>query len=74
MRVEEFVDGDELVIRAEMPGIDPDNDVQVHVRNHLLELRAERKQETKPRGEGHPPERIPLRQLLPGGHPSAGRK
>jgi HSP20 family protein len=52
MRVEEFVDGDELVIRAEMPGIDPDKDVHVHVRNHLLELRAERKQETKHEEKG----------------------
>jgi HSP20 family protein len=47
MRIEEFVEGDDLVIRAEMPGIDPDKDVQVHVRDHRLELRAERTEETK---------------------------
>jgi HSP20 family protein len=45
LRVEEFTEGDELVIRAEMPGIDPEKDVQVHLRNHRLELRAERRQE-----------------------------
>jgi HSP20 family protein len=42
IKVEEFVDGKELVVRAEMPGIDPDKDVEVHVRNHVLEIRAER--------------------------------
>lgn len=47
MRVEEFVDGKELVVRAEMPGIDPDKDVQVHVRNHVLEIRAEREEKTE---------------------------
>jgi HSP20 family protein len=44
MKVEEFVDGKELVIRAEMPGVDPEKDVDVHVRNHGLEIRAERKE------------------------------
>lgn len=47
IRVEEFVDSDELVVRAEMPGIDPDKDVQVHVRNHVLEIRAEREEKTE---------------------------
>jgi HSP20 family protein len=44
IKVEEVVDGKELVVRAEMPGIDPDKDVVVHVRNHMLEIRAERKE------------------------------
>jgi HSP20 family protein len=47
MKVEEFVDKDQYVIRAEMPGLDPDKDLQVHVREHTLEVRAERRQETK---------------------------
>jgi HSP20 family protein len=45
LRVEEFEDEDTLVVRAEMPGIDPDKDVQIHLRDHSLEIRAERKQE-----------------------------
>lgn len=45
IRVEEYTDGDTYVIRAEMPGIDPDKDVQVHVRDHALEVHAERKEE-----------------------------
>jgi len=52
MRVEEYMEGDDLVIRAEMPGIDPDKDVQVHVRNHMLELRAERREETTKEEKG----------------------
>jgi HSP20 family protein len=47
LKVEEFVDKDQYVIKAEMPGIDPDKDVDVHVRGHSLEVRAERRQETK---------------------------
>ncbi len=47
MKVEEFRDGDELVVRAEMPGIDPDEDVEITVSDHMLHLSAERRSETK---------------------------
>ena len=54
IKVEEFVEGKELVVRAEMPGIDPDKDVDVHVRNHVLEIRAERREsEEKKDKESH---------------------
>jgi HSP20 family molecular chaperone IbpA len=29
IKVEEFIDGDHLVIRAELPGVDPDRDIEV---------------------------------------------
>jgi HSP20 family molecular chaperone IbpA len=45
MRVEEFVDDDKLVVRAEIPGIDPDRDVEVDVQDHSLRIRAERRAE-----------------------------
>ena len=45
MRVEEFVDEDKLVVRAEIPGIDPDRDVEIDVQDHSLRIRAERRQE-----------------------------
>jgi HSP20 family protein len=45
MRVEEFVEDDKLVVRAEMPGIDPDRDVEIDIRDHALRIRAERRQE-----------------------------
>ncbi len=47
LKVEEFEDNGTLVVRAEMPGIDPDKDVDISVSDHLLTLRAERRSETK---------------------------
>lgn len=47
IRIEEFREDGDLVIRAEMPGIDPDNDVEITVSDHALHLRAERKTESK---------------------------
>jgi HSP20 family protein len=52
LRVEEFTEGDQVVVRAEMPGIDPDKDVHISVSDHTLELRAERRQETKTEEKG----------------------
>lgn len=47
LRVEEFQDGDEMVVRAEMPGIDPDQDVEITVTDHVLHITAERREETR---------------------------
>jgi HSP20 family protein len=47
MRLEEVREGDELVVRAEMPGLDPEKDVDIQVTDHVLRIRAERRQETK---------------------------
>ena len=41
LRVEEFTDADTLVVRAELPGIDPDKDVEVTVTGGMLHIRAE---------------------------------
>jgi HSP20 family protein len=46
IRVEDFVDGDDYVVRAELPGIDPDKDVEITVQGGVLTIRAERKEET----------------------------
>lgn len=46
IRVEEFRDGDVLVVRAELPGIDPDKDVEVVVTDGMLRIHAERTQRT----------------------------
>jgi HSP20 family protein len=46
IRVEEqMADDRTLVVRAELPGIDPEKDLDVHVRDHMLEIRAQRTQE-----------------------------
>jgi HSP20 family protein len=47
LRVEEYREDGTLVVRAEMPGIDPDKDVELTVSDHTLRVRAERRQETK---------------------------
>jgi HSP20 family protein len=53
MHVEEYLDGDTCVIRAELPGIDPDKDVEISVADGVLHLRAEREEraeEERPEG------------------------
>ena len=47
MRVEEYRDGDTLVMRAELPGIDPDKDVKISLTEGRLRVRAERQQESE---------------------------
>ena len=47
LKVEEFEDDGHLVVRAEMPGIDPDKDVEITMSDHTLRLRAERRAETR---------------------------
>jgi HSP20 family protein len=47
MKVEEFQEDDHMVVRAEMPGIDPDKDVEITLDHQMLHLRAERRSETK---------------------------
>ena len=54
MRVEEFVDGDQMVVRAELPGIDPDKDVEITVAEGFMTLTAERREERTEGEEGTP--------------------
>ena len=44
IRVEEFVDGKNLVVRAEMPGVDPDKDVEITLTDGYLRIHAERQE------------------------------
>ncbi|MBP1233048.1 HSP20 family protein [Arthrobacter sp. PvP102] len=44
IRVEEFVDGKTLVVRAEMPGVDPDKDVEITIVDGTLRIHAERQE------------------------------
>lgn len=43
--VEEYVENDEVVIRAELPGIDPDEDVSITIDNDVLQITAQRREE-----------------------------
>jgi HSP20 family protein len=47
LKVEEFRDGDAMVIRLEAPGIDPDKDVEITLAGDSLQISVERRQETK---------------------------
>lgn len=53
LRLEEFTQDGSLVIRAEMPGIDPDKDVEISMHDGMLHIRAERREssETKDTSE-----------------------
>lgn len=42
--IEDFVDGETYVVRAELPGIDPAQDVTVAVDNDVLTIRGERQE------------------------------
>lgn len=44
IRVEEFVDGKNLVVRAEMPGLDPEKDIEVSIENGVLRISAHREE------------------------------
>lgn len=52
IRVDEFQDGSDQVIRAELPGIDPDKDVEITVSRGLLHINAERRIERETEGQG----------------------
>ena len=44
-RLEEVVRDDRYVIRAELPGLDPESDIEVTVDGRVLTIRAERRQQ-----------------------------
>jgi HSP20 family protein len=47
LRAEERREGDDLVVRFEMPGVDPDRDVELTVLDGVLHIRAERHDEVE---------------------------
>ncbi len=44
-RLEEAIQDDRYVVRADLPGLDPENDIEVTVDGRILTIRAERHQE-----------------------------
>ena len=51
LRVEEFHDGDTLVVRAELPDIDPDKDVEVTTSDGVVRISAHREQKAEHTGK-----------------------
>ena len=45
--------GDDLVIRLEIPGIDPDRDVEITVEDQMLHVRGQRQQSEQEEREGY---------------------
>src|SRR5258708_16929027 len=52
-RVEEYVEDNRHVIRAELPGLDPDQDIEVTVDDRTLMIHAERREEEKKKKKPH---------------------
>jgi HSP20 family protein len=53
IRVDEYQENGELVVRAELPGIDPERDVELTVSDDMLHIEAERREEEKTEGKGY---------------------
>jgi HSP20 family protein len=47
IRIEAHFEGDAYVVRAELPGIDPEKDVEVTVTDDLLTIHAQRSEQTE---------------------------
>jgi HSP20 family protein len=52
IKIEQKVADGKLEIRAEMPGIDPDKDVDISIEDDVLTIKAERREEKKGEREG----------------------
>ena len=46
-KVEEFMDNDALVVRADLPGVDPDHDIEITVQDGTLRIQGQRREERK---------------------------
>ena len=47
LRIEDYMEDGTYVLRIEMPGIDPDKDVEIDVQNGVLNITAERSEEER---------------------------
>ena len=54
LRIEEQITDDTMVLRAELPGIDPDKDVEITISDGLLQLRVQRRFEKTEEEKGRP--------------------
>jgi HSP20 family protein len=60
IRVDEYRENGSLVVRAELPGIDPDTDVEINVSDGMLRIEAERRAEEKTDENGYVREELSL--------------
>ena len=77
IRVEEYHQDGTVVIRADLPGIDPDKDVELTVSGGMLHIEAERREEEKREEKGYMRQEVRCGSLsrslpLPAGVTEAG--
>ena len=53
MRVDEYRENETLVVRAEMPGMDPAKDMEITVSDGILHISAERRDEKRDEGKDY---------------------
>jgi HSP20 family protein len=53
IRVEEYREDGTLVVHADLPGVDPDKDVELTVSDGILHIEAERREEEKREEKGY---------------------
>ena len=51
LRVEEYREGDQLVVKAEVPGIDPENDVDITIDRDQLQIVVRREEKSEHRSK-----------------------
>ena len=51
LRTEEFEDGGTLVVRAELPGVDPEKDLEVTVADGIVRIQAHREEKAEQKGK-----------------------
>ncbi len=49
MRLEEHITDAQYTVRAELPGLDPDKDLEINLAGGMLTIRAERREESQAR-------------------------
>ena len=53
IKVEEYEDADKLIIRAEAPGVNPEDDIEITLSEGMLRIMVQRKKESKHETKRH---------------------
>ena len=53
IRVEEYEDDNHLIVRAEIPGVNPEEDIEISLTEGMLRIMVQRKKESRHEGKRH---------------------